>query len=111
MAMPMLTFYNHIKCWRYDSNLKDEVDNGGWLEFLEMEDKDYKIREAKENPVASENSKIRLNFDARLSITYEWNSRLFINAFGQFSNFQYKTDKMKGRLNDWYINASIGVRL
>ena len=111
MAMPMLTFYNHIKCWRYDSNLKDEIEKGGWLEFMEMEDKDYKIREAKENPVASENSKIRLNFDARLSLTYEWNSRLFINAYGQFSNFQYKTDKMKGRLNDWYINASIGVRL
>jgi hypothetical protein len=111
MAMPMLTFYNHIKCWRYDSNLKDEIEKGGWLEFLEMEDKDYRIREAKQDPVASENSKIRLNFDARLSLTYEWNSRLFINAYGQFSNFQYKTDKMKGRLNDWYINASIGVRL
>ena len=78
---------------------------------MRMEDKDYKIREAQKDAVITYNSNIRLNFDARLSITYEWAERIFINAFGQFCNFNYKTDDIKGRLNDWYINASIGIRL
>ena len=54
---------------------------------------------------------MRMNIDARLSLTYEWNERLFINAYGQFGSFNNKTDDIKGRLNEWYINASIGLRL
>lgn len=111
MAIPMVTFYTHHKMWRYDSNLKDLVNGGGWNEFLDMKEEEYKIRTAKDHPVSSENSSIRLNYDARLSVTYEWNERLFINAFGQFCNFKYKTDRMSGRMNDWYINAAIGLRL
>lgn len=110
MAIPMVTFYNHHKMWHYDSNLKDLVEQGGWEEFLDMEDVDYRIREAKTHPISTENSSIKLNYDARLSITYEWNNRLFVNAFGQFSNFKYHTEDMSGRLNDWYVNASIGIR-
>ena len=111
MAIPMLTFYNRSKMYRYDSNLKDLVQAGGYDEFLQMDNKDYRIREAETDPEATYNSNMRVNFDARLSITYEWNERIFLNAFGQFSNFRFKTDNVSGRLNDWYINASIGVRL
>lgn len=111
MAIPMLTFYNRSKMYRYDSNLKDVVQAGGYDEFLQMDNKDYRIREAETDPEATYNSNMRVNFDARLSITYEWNERIFINAFGQFCNFNYKTDNIKGRLNDWYINGSIGIRL
>ena len=111
MAIPMLTFYNHHKMWRFDSNLKDLVENGGWDEFLEMEEKDYRIREAKKDHIVTRNSNIKLNYDARLSITYEWNSRVFINAYGQLNSFGYKLDQVSGRLYDWYVNASIGVRL
>lgn len=111
MAIPMLTFYNRSKMYRYDSNLKDVVQAGGYDEFLQMDNKDYRIREAETDPEAIYNSNMRVNFDARLSITYEWNERIFLNAFGQFSNFRFKTDNVSGRLNDWYINASIGVRL
>lgn len=111
MAIPMLTFYNRSKMYRYDSNLKDVVQAGGYDEFLQMDNKDYRIREAETDPEATYNSNMRVNFDARLSITYEWNERIFLNAFGQFSNFRFKTDNVSGRLNDWYINASIGVRL
>ena len=111
MAIPMLTFYNRSKMYRYDSNLKDVVQAGGYDEFLQMDNKDYRIREAETDPEATYNSNMRVNFDARLSIIYEWNERIFLNAFGQFSNFRFKTDNVSGRLNDWYINASIGVRL
>ncbi len=119
MAIPMLSFYNHHKTYRYDSYLKDSVQEymgkGDWDKaadlIFEMPETDYKIRPAAINAEESQNSSIRLNFDARLSITYEWNERIFVNAFGQFCNFNYKTDYIKGRLNDWYINAAIGIRL
>lgn len=111
MAIPMITFYNHHKMYLFDSNLKDLMQNEGWVDALEMPDSEFKIRKAAQYPEISKNSNIQLNFDARLSITYEWNERLFINAFGQFGNFRYKTDHISGRLNDWYINAAMGVRL
>lgn len=111
MAIPMVTFYNHHKMYLFDSNLKDAMQNEGWVDALDIPDGDYKIRRADKNPEVSKNSNIQLNFDARLSITYEWNERLFINAYGQFGNFRYKTDHIKGRLNDWYVNAALGIRL
>ncbi|MBQ9236692.1 MAG: DUF4421 family protein [Prevotella sp.] len=111
MAIPMLTFYNHHKMWRYDSNLKDLVDQGGWYESFDMPEEDYRIREAEKDHIVSKNSNIKLSYDARLSVTYEWNSRLFINAYGQFNSFGFNLDQISGRLNDWYINASLGVRL
>ena len=111
MAIPMVTFYNHHKMYLFDSNLKDAMQNEGWVDALDIPDGDYKIRRADKNPEVSKNSNIQLNFDARLSITYEWNERLFINAYGQFGNFRYKTDHISGRLNDWYVNAALGIRL
>lgn len=111
MAIPMLTFYNHHKMWRFDSNLKDEVNQGGWDEFKDMPEEDYRIREAETDHIVSKNSNIKLSYDARLSVTYEWNSRVFINAYGQFNSLGFKLDQISGRLNDWYINASLGVRL
>ena len=111
MAIPMLTFYNRHKIWRYDSNLKELVDNGGWDEFMDMPEEDYMIWEAPKDHIVSKNSNIKLSYDARLSVTYEWNNRVFINAYGQLNGFGFKLDQVSGRLNDWYINASVGLRL
>lgn len=111
MAIPMATFYSHHKLWRYDSNLKDVVKSGGLDDLYDVDEADYRIWESKQNGVESMNSSLKWNIDARLSITYEWDNRLFFNAYGQFSNFQFKTDEFNGRLNDWYINTSIGIRL
>ena len=108
MAIPMVTFYNHHKMYCFNSNLKEVMQNEGWGAAMKMKEEEYKIEPAGEE---SHTSNIRLSFDARLSLTYEWNERIFINAFGQFCNFNFKTDDIKGRLNDWYINAAIGVRL
>jgi hypothetical protein len=111
MAIPMATFYSHHKLWRYDSNLKEVVKSGGLDDLYDVDEADYRIWESKQNGVESMNSSLKWNIDARLSITYEWDNRLFFNAYGQFSNFQFKTDEFNGRLNDWYINTSIGIRL
>lgn len=111
MAIPMFTFYNHHKFWRYDSNLNDLVEEEGMNDLDKLDEMNYVIRPSEQNPVKTKNSNLMLNFDARLSVTYEWNSRIFVNAFGQFGNFRYKIDDISARLNDWYINASIGFRL
>ncbi len=114
MAIPMVTFYNHLKAWRYYSNVRDllaDPENGGMAILDLMDDENYKpeLREADDDPVITRNSNLTVNIDARLSLTYQWD-RYFINAFGQFTNFRYRMDDLKGRLNDWYINASLGVR-
>ena len=58
----------------------------------------------------SQNSRMRLNLDARLSVTYNFGN-WFVNAYGQFCNFRYRYEETRGRLRDWYVNASIGLRL
>ena len=108
MALPMLAFYNRHQIWYFNSTLRNVMREEGWMDSMAMGVDLYKIWL---NNQEDYNSNMKLNVDARLSITYEWSERLFINAFGQFCNFNYKTDYMKGRLNEWYINASIGIRL
>ena len=135
MFMPMLTAVNRTKINTYTSNFK-ELSNEKLLlyAFIEYakemreqgaegyEDIDFENIETElENEylnqyriestgTRSRNNRLALNFTARLSITYNW-KRYFINANGQFNNFNYKHDAMHGHLNDWYINASVGVRL
>ncbi|MBR6188190.1 MAG: DUF4421 family protein [Prevotella sp.] len=108
MAMPMLTFINRHKTWRYDSNYRDlALDNDLHNEdTLPMED--WKL---KEEPLSVNDTQSNMTFtvDARLSVTYNWD-RFFVNAYGQFSNFHYKDGGVKGRLHDWYVNACVGIR-
>ena len=124
MAMPMLTVVNRTRINTYDSNFK-EVANAYLLEMalkealseeglvdLSDDDIDKKISdqcEIQSTGVHSRNNRIALNFTTRLSVTYNWN-RYFVNANGQFNNFNYKHKATYGHLNDWYINASVGVR-
>ena len=63
-------------------------------------------------PVGEEtfNSGMTVNFDARLSLTYNF-GRYFVNACGQFNNIRYRHEESHGHLNDWYVNTSVGIRL
>lgn len=108
MAMPMITPYNNIKAWKFDSLLRQL--------FLEQrknpdeEDLDFSLFQIWQTEEVSKNGKLTLNFDARLSVTYnigQW----FVNAYGQFNTFDYHHGRSKGRLNDWFINTSLGIRL
>ena len=56
------------------------------------------------------NSGVTLNFDARLSLTYDF-ERFFVNVYGQFNNNRYRHQSSHGHLNDWFINTAVGVRL
>lgn len=107
MFMPTVTVVNRTKINTYKTNYK-EVDTKHLNdpEAVDYAD-EYKITERGSH---SRNNKVSLNCNARVSITYNW-SRYFVNANGQFNNFNYKHRRQHGHLNDWYINASIGVRL
>ena len=119
MAMPMVTLVNRTRINTYSTNFK-EIANTNLLELIMLEilaaqgvsvegyefADNYEIQSTGE---FSRNNRVALNFTARLSVTYNW-SRYFINANGQFNNFNYRHNAMHGHLNDWYVNASVGVR-
>lgn len=108
MAMPMLTFINRHKTWRYDSNYRDLALDDDLHNEDDLLMDEWKL---KEEPLSVNDSQSNMTFtvNARLSVTYNWD-RFFVNAYGQFSNFHYKDGDVKGRLYDWYVNASVGVR-
>ena len=54
--------------------------------------------------------KMTVNIDARVSLTYQYR-QFFFNVYGQLNRFPYKDKKVKGRLYDWHVNASVGIRL
>lgn len=116
-AMPMLLFYNRKKLTLYESNydiflfeeenLKngkkaypDDIENLSWVD-------DVTLEETKE--VVS-HGKVSFNLDARASITYNWN-RYFLNIHGQWNQFKHSMDNNTVKLNDWFVNASLGMRL
>lgn len=108
MAMPMLTVYNHVDLYNYDSyclELAKDPNNTKQPSDVPVEE-----RWMKKDRTDKMNSRISLNFNARLSITYNW-SRYFACVNGQFYNFRYHHKDHRGNLNDWYANATIGVRL
>ena len=119
LAMPMVTLLNQTRINTYESNLEEVmnkhlieyaigqlfVDEGVNVDLMDFSD-EYEIYSTGEH---SRNNRVALNFTTRLSVTYNWN-RYFINANGQFNNFNYRHNAMHGHPNDWYVNASVGVR-
>lgn len=114
-AMPMITLVNRMKMDRYSSDFveqaAEDLHNQTIDEFYNSEDLECTI---KHEGTVSHNNRVAMNFTLRLSVTYNW-SRYFANVNGQFNNFQYShksaNNSMHGHLNDWYVNASVGVRL
>lgn len=107
MAMPMVTLYNRMKTYNFDSNLRQLAIDEEEHDADELKPEDYRIQAMGTD---AHNNRIRLNFNARLSLTYSW-SRYFVNLNGQFYNFGYHHKGNSGRLNDWFANAAFGVRL
>ncbi len=128
MVMPMVTFYNRLKVYRYDSKLRhilekssqEDLDtylNGSYDEIfklLEETEKNPEVMELKpdpENPEESTNSRITLNFNARASITYNLSDWAYFNMYGQLYNFRFSHDNTHGALTEWFVNAALGLRL
>lgn len=109
MAMPMLTLVNRIKVYEFKTNVEDVMNQ---YEDDEYPSDEELLAQYVITPLArkSYNSGIAVNFDARISVTYNF-GRYFVNAYGQFNNFRYTHEDNRGRLNDWFVNAAFGVRL
>ncbi|MBP5715458.1 MAG: hypothetical protein J6X07_12320 [Prevotella sp.] len=45
-----------------------------------------------------------------MSVTYNVGN-WFFNTNAQLHRFSFKYDEDKGSLTDWYVNASVGIRL
>ncbi len=114
-AMPMVTFVNRMKMDRYSSDFveltKQQMHEQSIVDMYKGEDTECTL---KHEGAVTYNNNVTMNFTARLSVTYNWN-RYFVNVNGQFNTFHYSHESSKnsmhGHLNDWYVNASIGVRL
>ncbi len=107
MAMPMVTLYNRVKTYSYDSNYRQLAIDEEEHDVDELGPEDYRIESMGTD---AHNNRIRLNFNARLSLTYNFD-RYFVNLNGQFYNFGYHHGNNSGRLNDWFANVAFGVRL
>ena len=97
LVMPMLTVYNNQKVEFYDCYVDNSTDD------TENDRIEYRDSESK-------TSAMTVTVDARLSLTYNW-ERLFVNVYGQWNRFRYDHDDAgSGRINDWFVNASVGFR-
>ena len=114
MFMPMVTMVNKIKAYGYATNVEELMENPNfWDENLDNEKWDkWFYGNLRITPMGDQtfNSGMTVNFDARLSVTYNI-GRYFINAYGQFNNMRYHHSDTRGHLNDWFVNTSIGLRL
>ena len=114
MAMPMLTVVNKIRTYSYDTNVFQLMADPKLMENDISSDEwdDWFHNNLRITPTGEEtfNSGMTVNFDARLSLTYNFR-RYFVNAYGQFNNIRYRHEESHGHLNDWYVNTSIGIRL
>ena len=107
LAMPMVTVYNHIKTYSYDSNYRQMALDEVVHDDDELLPEDYRI-----TPMAtdSRNSRVMLNVNSRLAVTYNW-PRWYVSANGNFYHSRYHYNRNSGSLNDWSVMANIGFRL
>ena len=116
-AMPMLVFYNRKKVKLYDSNYDvflyegepspngkkaypEDIEDLSWADDVTIQESDEVVK----------HGKVSFNLDARASISYTWD-RYFLNVHGQWNQFKHSVDRNTVKLNDWFVNASLGIRL
>ena len=113
MVMPMLTFYNRMNSYTYDILTQDGRDlfqlSDEELEHLYEDEEAYRSVVVKESGVNSTRNKVGWNFDARLSVVYNW-KRTYLRVYGHYNRFRYDNDESAGRLTEWHVYASLGYR-
>lgn len=114
MAMPMLTVVNRIKAYGYYSSVNELIQDERFMSD-DISDEEWDAwweSNLRIEPMGSKsfNSGMTVNFDARLSLVYNID-RFFFNVYGQLYNFRYRNKDSHGHLNDWFVNAAVGVRL
>jgi hypothetical protein len=94
MLLPMLTFYNRGKVFYYERDHPEDPTN---------DEVHYVDSELTKN-------KVVLNFDTRLSVTYN-RARYYLNAYATYNSFRYDNNEGGSvRIGDWYAYFSWGLR-
>ena len=112
-VMPMFTFYNKSHVYYYD--ILDE--NGQSIFQGDDDDSDddddsvdydgnYRVVE---DSYESTGNRLSWNFDARLSLVYNWRN-CYLRVYGHYNRFRYHNDEGLGWLMDWTGYASLGIR-
>ena len=113
-VMPMLTLVNRIKAYGYATNVEQLMEDPTFWDPDSSDEEwdEWFYSNVRITPMGDKtfNSGMTINFDARLSVTYNF-GRYFAGAYGQFSNMRYRHNSSHGHLNDWFVNTSIGIRL
>lgn len=113
MLMPMLTAYNRLQTYRYNSVLKQfylKQSDIGIIDLIEMDEAGKTIWPDEKRHKTSEMSRMTLNFNARASVTWNIGERAYLNAYGQLYNFRFRHDNNRGALTEWFVNAALGLR-
>ena len=119
MLMPMLTFYNRMKIYRYDSKMRqmaeaeetfDEEDAAALLRDVLSNPAAMQLKPDTQRPVETQTSRVALNFNARASLTYNLGEWSYVNVFGQLYNFRFSHEQNHGALTEWFVNAALGLR-
>ena len=126
MGLLMLTAFNRLDVWRYNSNFRQyfmgEIDSidipAESLDPMNEDrmsvDEDLKdklrVWPMEEGAYEQQHSRVIPVIDARLSVTYNVGN-WFFNTNAQLHRFSFRYIEDKGMLTDWYINASVGLRL
>ena len=113
MLMPMLTAYNRLRTYRYDSLLKQlflkdptidldaAINSEAYINMLWPDEQQH---------VTTSQSRMTLNFNARASVTYNLGEQAYLNVYGQLYNFRFSHDNNHGALTEWFVNAALGFR-
>ena len=101
---------NSIESRKNPDSAIDYEDDPADLDYEDVE-KIFQIWPMEEHPKTINHSRMIPIIDARLSVTYNLGD-FFFNANAQVHDFRFKdNDRNKGSLTDWYVNASVGLRL
>lgn len=87
LLMPMATFLNQSKTYRYDTS------NGGFVK----------------GDVETQNHPIDYNIDGRMAVTRCWED-WFVSVAGQLNHFYYRQKHTRGQTTDWFVTLSVGTR-
>lgn len=111
MAMPMLSFYNKMKTYEYDIVHESgrSIDELTDEEVMDLLNGDYDSFSLVEKAVYETKNKVSWNFDARLSVSYNWR-RFYLRTYGHYNRFRFRDDSGDSRLTDWRVYLDLGFR-
>ena len=114
MLMPMVTCFNRLTTYRYNTLMKQLFLKNPTADLDKLIGDDVPEEDMmwndEERYKTTQMSHVTLNFNARMSVTYNLGERAYFNAYGQLYNFRFHHGFNSGALTEWFVNAALGIR-